>query len=147
MEKYPTVLENVFLKSYGALRTFMQNNPKMPGLYCYHVCLFRQLQMIKSELIALLAAKQSHLSGHDVMLAVNCIIEHLSATLANGERIEVRGFGSFALHRHDARIGRNPKTGEVVGLPPRYAVHFKPGMDMRHKIDASRSVHPKIKDV
>ena len=77
--------------------------------------------MTKSELIDSLANQQPHLDHKDVELAVNCIIGNMSKTLSAGNRIEVRGFGSFSLHYRSARMGRNPKTGESVSLTPRYA--------------------------
>ena len=78
--------------------------------------------MTKSELIEAIARRQSHLPAKDVELAVKHLLEVMSNSLANGERIEIRGFGSFSLHFRPPRIGRNPKTGEAVAkgaLPPR----------------------------
>lgn len=94
--------------------------------------------MTKSELIELLAAKQSHLAIKDVELAVRCMVDHLSDTLSSGDRIEIRGFGSFSLHHRSARLGRNPKTGEAVSLTEKHVPHFKPGKEMRDIVDASR---------
>lgn len=91
--------------------------------------------MTKSELIELIAAKQSQLSIKDVELAVKTIIEQMGETLAAGERIEIRGFGSFSLHYRAPRIGRNPKTGESVGLPGKYVPHFKPGKELRDRVN------------
>lgn len=91
--------------------------------------------MTKSELIELLSAQQSHLSQADVELAVRCIIEQLSRSLADGERIEIRGFGSFCLHYRPPRMGRNPKTGEAVALPGKYVPHFKPGKELRERVN------------
>ncbi|MFU8813951.1 MAG: integration host factor subunit beta [Pseudomonadales bacterium] len=93
--------------------------------------------MTKSELIELIAAKQSQLSLKDVELAVKTIIEQMSETLAAGERIEIRGFGSFSLHYRAPRIGRNPKTGESVGLAGKHVPHFKPGKELRDRVNAS----------
>lgn len=92
--------------------------------------------MTKSELIDLIAANQSQLSVKDVELAVKTIIEQMSETLAAGARIEIRGFGSFSLHYRAPRIGRNPKTGESVGLPGKYVPHFKPGKELRDRVNA-----------
>lgn len=92
--------------------------------------------MTKSELIEKLAQKQQHLSQADVDLAVRTIIEQMSAALARGERIEIRGFGSFSLHFRPPRIGRNPKTGEAVALPGKYVPHFKPGKELRERVNA-----------
>ncbi len=91
--------------------------------------------MTKSELIEIIAAKQSQLSVKDVELAVKSLIEQMSATLASGDRIEIRGFGSFSLHYRAPRIGRNPKTGESVGLAGKYVPHFKPGKELRDRVN------------
>jgi integration host factor subunit beta len=91
--------------------------------------------MTKSELIELIAAKQTQLSAKDVELAVKTLIEQMSETLAAGNRIEIRGFGSFSLHYRAPRIGRNPKTGESVGLAGKYVPHFKPGKELRDRVN------------
>jgi integration host factor subunit beta len=98
--------------------------------------------MTKSELIERLAARQTQLSSKDVELAVKTIIEHMAQTLASGERIEIRGFGSFSLHYRAPRIGRNPKTGESVGLSGKYVPHFKPGKELRERVNASMERYP-----
>ena len=94
--------------------------------------------MTKSELIEELARKQPHLALKDVELAVKCIIEKMNQALSSGERIEIRGFGSFSLHLRPPRVGRNPKTGESVTLSKKYVPHFKPGKELRDRVDASR---------
>ncbi len=91
--------------------------------------------MTKSELIDKLAADQKHLSHADVDLAVRSIIDQMSATLASGDRIEIRGFGSFSLHFRPPRMGRNPKTGEAVALPGKHVPHFKPGKELRERVN------------
>ncbi|MFT5576873.1 MAG: integration host factor subunit beta [Bermanella sp.] len=91
--------------------------------------------MTKSELIELIAGMQSQLSHKDIELAVKTMLEHMSETLATGERIEIRGFGSFSLHYRAPRLGRNPKTGETVQLPGKYVPHFKPGKEMRERVN------------
>lgn len=91
--------------------------------------------MTKSELIEQLAVRQTHLSQADVELAVKSIIEQLSKALADGERIEIRGFGSFSLHYRPPRMGRNPKTGEAVALPGKHVPHFKPGKELRERVN------------
>ena len=96
--------------------------------------------MTKSELIELLTRKQSQLDGRDVELAVNAILERMSDALASGERIEIRGFGSFSLHFRPPRIARNPKTGEPVALPCKYAPHFKPGTELRDRVNAAMRI-------
>jgi len=94
--------------------------------------------MTKSEIINILSRKQSHLSGKDIELSVKIILEQMSDTLASGERIEIRGFGSFSLHHRAARSGRNPKTGEQVLLAAKHVPHFKPGKELRERINASK---------
>ena len=91
--------------------------------------------MTKSELIDRLAEQQNHLHHLDVELGVKTILEQMSASLASGERIEVRGFGSFSLHYRAPRMGRNPKTGEPVALPGKHVPHFKPGKSLRERVD------------
>jgi integration host factor subunit beta len=91
--------------------------------------------MTKSELIEKLAEQQKHLSQTDVDLAVRSIIEQMSSALAAGDRIEIRGFGSFSLHFRPPRIGRNPKTGDSVALPGKHVPHFKPGKDLRERVN------------
>ncbi|MGC3980247.1 MAG: integration host factor subunit beta [Steroidobacteraceae bacterium] len=93
--------------------------------------------MTKSELIELLAAKQKHLPTKDVELAVKQVLEIMGDALAEGERIEIRGFGSFSLHYRPARQGRNPKTGDAVALSGKHVPHFKPGKELRERVDAS----------
>ena len=93
--------------------------------------------MTKSELIERIAAEQTQLSTKDVELAVKMILDHMAETLAEGERIEIRGFGSFSLHYREARLGRNPKTGEKVELEGKYVPHFKPGKELRERVTLS----------
>lgn len=95
--------------------------------------------MTKSELIERMSSEQTHLSQADVELAVRCIIEQLSRALSDGERIEIRGFGSFSLHFRPPRMGRNPKTGEAVALPGKYVPHFKPGKALRERVNDNSS--------
>jgi len=102
--------------------------------------------MTKSELITLIAAKQQHLNQRDVEIAVNTIILTLTNSVASQERIEIRGFGGFTTLDRKTRIGRNPKTGEAVRVPNRRVVHFKPGLDLRNKVTASRLEY-KISDL
>lgn len=94
--------------------------------------------MTKSELIEVLARKQNNLAYKDVELAVKAMLEQMSEALSNGERIEIRGFGSFSLHFRPPRVGRNPKTGDSVPLPGKYVPHFKPGKELRERVNASR---------
>ncbi len=97
--------------------------------------------MTKSELIERIAAKQPQLSIKDIELAVKAVLEHMSQTLASGERIEIRGFGSFSLHYREPRQGRNPKTGDTVELAGKYVPHFKPGKEMRERVNQSIQEH------
>ncbi len=89
----------------------------------------------KTELIETLARKQGHLAYKDVELAVKSLLEKMSNALATGGRIEIRGFGSFSLHFRPPRIGRNPKTGGSVALSGKYVPHFKPGKELREKVN------------
>lgn len=91
----------------------------------------------KSELIERIAERQTQLGYKDVELAVKSILELMAQTLASGERIEIRGFGSFSLHYRPSRVGRNPKTGEPVSLPEKFVPHFKPGKELRDRVDAA----------
>jgi len=91
--------------------------------------------MTKSELIDVIAKDQSHLAYRDVELAVKCILEQMSQALASGDRIEIRGFGSFSLHYRPPRQGRNPKTGTTVALSGKYVPHFKPGKELRERVN------------
>ena len=91
--------------------------------------------MTKSELIERIAERQDQLSPKDIELAVKLMLEYLSQSLACGERIEIRGFGSFSVHYRAPRVGRNPKTGEAVDLPGKHVPHFKPGKELRDKVN------------
>ena len=97
--------------------------------------------MIKSELIAAITQKQRDLNQHDVELAVKCIVNKMIDALGSGERIEVRGFGSFSLVERLPIIGRNPRTGEPVALPKRYSVRFKAGLDLAQRVRDSALVN------
>lgn len=93
--------------------------------------------MTRSELIELLAAKQRHLPRKDVELTVKSILEFMSEALCEGQRIEIRGFGSFSLCYRAARAGRNPRTGDIVDLAPRFVPHFRPGKELRDRVDGT----------
>jgi len=95
--------------------------------------------MTKSELIEALAQKQSQLAYKDVELAVKSMLDLMAQTLASGERIEIRGFGSFSLHYRPPRTGRNPKTGDAVTLASKYVPHFKPGKELRERVNKTRA--------
>ena len=91
--------------------------------------------MTKSELIERIASQQGQLSTKDVELAIKTMMEQMSEALASGERIEIRGFGSFSLHYRAPRVGRNPKTSESVELEGKYVPHFKPGKELRDRVN------------
>ncbi len=91
--------------------------------------------MTKSDLIERILSRQPQLSSKDVELAVKTLIDHMSQSLSSGERIEIRGFGSFSLHYRSPRQGRNPKTGEMVELKGKFVPHFKPGKELREQVN------------
>ena len=91
--------------------------------------------MTKSELITQLSDKFSQLVHKDAELSVKTIIDSLSNALSKGGRVEIRGFGSFSLNHRPARLGRNPKTGEKVNVPEKFVPHFKPGKELKNKVD------------
>ena len=91
--------------------------------------------MTKTELIHPIAQNQPQLVERDVALAVKMMLDHVTAHLADGGRIEIRSFGSFSLRFRPARVGRNPQTGAPMSLPARYAVGFKPGMKLRERVN------------
>lgn len=96
--------------------------------------------MTKSELIDKLAHNPAHhLHAKDVDLSVRVLLEAMSGALASGQRIEIRGFGSFSLHYRPPRIGRNPKSGETVSLPGKHIPHFKPGKELRERVNRGRT--------
>jgi len=95
--------------------------------------------MTKSELIEKLATRQSQLSAKEVESVIKEMLEQMATTLAGGDRIEIRGFGSFSLHYRAPRMGRNPKTGTSVDLEGKYVPHFKPGKELRERVDAVNS--------
>ena len=86
-----------------------------------------------------LKEKLPELQQRDVELSLNCILEQMADALAQGERIEIRGFGGFDCRHRPPRLARNPKTGETVNLPAKVAVHFKPGKEMRDRVDAAHN--------
>ncbi len=94
--------------------------------------------MIKSELIAKLAAKMTHLPEKQVTESINQMLDLMSDALIDGKRIEIRGFGSFSLHYRLPRNVHNPKTGEKVVTEAKHSPHFKPGKELRERVDSSR---------
>lgn len=100
--------------------------------------------MTKSELMARLAevfAEQnsdSELQAKDIEYGVKVLVDTMTRSLAKGQRIEIRGFGSFDLNHRPPRIGRNPKTGERVEVPAKHVPHFKPGKGLRERVDQAK---------
>ena len=94
--------------------------------------------MVKSELVRILSDKLPELQARDVELAVNSMLEHMITALESGEHIEVRGFGSFNLRHQPVRLARNPKTGEAVNLAAKVKLHFKPGKELKDRVNAAR---------
>ena len=94
--------------------------------------------MVKSEFVRALNEKLPGSQLDDVESAVNCLLKHMADALVQGERIEIRGFGGFDLRHRPPRIARNPKTGEAITLPTKVVLHFKPGKDLKDRVNASR---------
>lgn len=95
--------------------------------------------MLRSDLIRILQERNPHIHPSDVEAAVKDILDHMAETLIDGERIEIRGFGSFSLRHQPPRQSRNPKTGERLFLDDQYRVHFKPGLELRDRVNAAAS--------
>ena len=93
--------------------------------------------MTRSDLVARLADRFAQLTQRDTEFAVKTILDAMAKTLSEGHRIEIRGFGSFALSHRPPRIGRNPKSGERVLVPEKRVPHFKPGKELRERVDAA----------
>ena len=94
------------------------------------------LAMTRSDLVEELAARFSQLTHRDAEYAVKTILDALSNTLVRGNRVEIRGFGSFSINRRPPRMGRNPRSGESVAIPEKRVPHFKPGKALREAVDA-----------
>ena len=95
--------------------------------------------MTKSELIARLAERNPRLVARDADEAVNTMLDAMTEALAGGQRIEIRGFGSFALNYRPPRVGRNPKSGDRVQVPAKHVPHFKAGKELRERVDGNES--------
>ena len=93
--------------------------------------------MTKSDLIAKLADRFPQLVAKDADFAVKMILDALSEALAKGDRIEIRGFGSFSLNYRPPRVGRNPKSGDKVSVPEKWVPHFKAGKELRERVDSA----------
>lgn len=98
-----------------------------------------EVGMIKSELIEQIAARMTDLTEKQVADGINKILELMSEALIDSQRIEIRGFGSFSLHFRPPRNAHNPKTGEKVITEAKHSPHFKPGKELRERVDASKS--------
>ncbi len=96
--------------------------------------------MTKSELITRLMSRLPALKEEDVSFSVALVLEAIRSTLEKGSRAEIRGFGSFALNYRPPRKGRNPKTGEHVSVPAKYVPHFKPGKELKDRVNSAASV-------
>jgi integration host factor subunit beta len=95
--------------------------------------------LIKSELIAEIATANPHLLGQDVQTIVATILDEISAALARGDRVELRGFGAFTVRRRDPRVGRNPRNGESVAVDAKSVPFFKAGKDLRLRVEAGKA--------
>ena len=93
--------------------------------------------MTKSDMIARLAERFPQLVAKDADFAVKMILDALSEALAKGDRIEIRGFGSFSLNYRPPRVGRNPKSGDKVSVPQKWVPHFKAGKELRERVDSA----------
>ena len=92
--------------------------------------------MVKSELIMRLAELNPHLYQRDIERIVSTVFEEISAALARGDRVELRGFGAFSVRSRPARLGRNPRTGETVEVPAKAVPFFKSGKELRERLNA-----------
>ncbi len=106
----------------------------------------KSVAVTKSELIERISSSQQQLSPKDVELAVKLMVEEMSTTLSEGGRIEIRGFGSFSLHYRASRTGRNPKTGSTVKLSGKFVPHFKPGKELRDRVNVAVTPPKQAKD-
>ncbi|HKJ84136.1 MAG TPA: integration host factor subunit beta [Mariprofundaceae bacterium] len=95
--------------------------------------------MTKSELVEMIAESQSQITRREAEVVVNTIFAAMADALVEGDRVELRGFGSFSTKHRNARIGRNPKTGETVQVPAKVVPQFKPGKELRERVDADKS--------
>ncbi len=97
----------------------------------------RGMRMIKSELIQQIAEENPHLFQRDVERIVSVVFDEITAALARGDRVELRGFGAFSVKSRDARMGRNPRTGESVPVPAKRVPFFKAGKELRERMNGS----------
>jgi integration host factor subunit beta len=127
---------NIFIDKVTSKKRFKQ----FSIVHFTEAALLLKIMLIKSQLIAEISQKMSHLPEKDIALSINSIIEQMSEKLSQGGRIEIRGFGSFCLHYRPPRKAHNPKTGEKLITQPKYAVHFKPGKELREHVNNSRNI-------
>jgi integration host factor subunit beta len=92
--------------------------------------------MNRDKLIDHLVQQQAHVSANDIELAVKALFDCISGALARGDRIEIRGFGSFTVRHHEVRVARNPRTGASVSLDARHVRYFRPGLELRERVNA-----------
>jgi len=91
--------------------------------------------MTKSELIEIVSNRQEQITRYEAEVVINSVFQAIADALANGNRVELRGFGSFSIRERRDRMGRNPKTGESVYVPSKLVPHFKPGKELRERVD------------
>ena len=91
--------------------------------------------MTRKDLINALTQRDIQLPKEDIEAAVKALLDHMTEALEQGDRIEIRGFGGFSLHYHPPRMGRNPKTGDAVAVPAKYVPRFKPGKELRERVN------------
>ena len=96
--------------------------------------------MIKSELVQRIAERNNHLYLRDVENIVNAILDEITSALSRGDRVELRGFGAFSVKKRDARLGRNPRTGENVEVEEKVVPFFKTGKEMRERLNSGKDV-------
>ena len=94
--------------------------------------------MIKSELVEVIAARYPHLFLRDVENIVSAIFDEITETLAEGDRVELRGFGAFSVKNRPARVGRNPRTGDTVEVEEKWVPFFKTGKELRERLNAEK---------
>ena len=99
--------------------------------------------MIKSELVQLITEQNPHLRQHDVERVINTVFGEIIHALSLGDRVELRGFGAFSVREHEAKTGRNPRTGDAIEVAAKRAPHFKTGKDLRARLNASLSLYPR----
>ena len=100
--------------------------------------------MIRSELIQKIADENPHLYQRDVERIVNTVFEEVTNAMSRGDRVELRGFGAFSVKKRDARVGRNPRTGESVEVEEKHVPFFKTGKELRERVDESRDRIPEL---